>query len=268
MVGGPRRKTDISLNWHDSAMQIALTLLSGTFIGLVLGFVGAGGAMLSVPILLYIFHFSPTNATTAALAVVFLAAAFGTIPKFRSKDVLVRDALVVWGIGLVTNIGGSAIAKHLPGNVIVSGFAAVLVFAGFSMLRKPLTSHPERRMPLPILIVVALFIGAMTGLFGIGGGFLAIPVLVLFFNTPQNKAAGTSLFIIALNCVTAFLAHHSQWHEVNWTIPIALGSAAVVVSTIASHFSSRVPATKLRRYFAIVLFSIALYSLARTWFFN
>lgn len=224
--------------------------------------------MLSVPILLYIFHFSPAHATTAALAVVFLAAAFGTIPKFRSKDVLVRDALVVWAIGLVTNISGSAIAKHISGNVIVTGFASVLVIAGLSMLRKPFTLHPEKRMPLPVLILVALFIGAMTGLFGIGGGFLAIPVLVLFFNTPQNKAAGTSLLIISLNSVTAFLAHHSLWHEVNWTIPIAIGSAAIVVSTIASHYSAKVPAVKLRRAFAWLLFTIATYSLLRTWLLN
>jgi uncharacterized membrane protein YfcA len=249
-------------------MQIAFALAAGSFIGMVLGFVGAGGAMLSVPILLYIFHFSPTHATTAALAIVFLAAAFGTIPKFRSKDVLVRDALVVWGIGLITNIGGSAIAKHLSGNFIVTGFSTILIVAGISMLRKPLTTNPESRMPTSVLILVALFIGAMTGLFGIGGGFLAIPVLVLFFNTPQNKAAGTSLLIISLNSVTAFLAHHSMWHEIKWSIPIAIGSAAIVVSTIASHYSARVPAVKLRRSFAWLLFTIAAYSLLRTWVLN
>ena len=249
-------------------MHIALALLTGSFIGTVLGLVGAGGAMLSVPILLYIFHFSPAHATTAALAVVFLAAGFGTIPKFRSKDVLVRDAATIWAIGLVTNIGGSALSKHLSGNVLVTGFALILCVAGSSMLGKPLTSNPEKRIPFAILILISLVIGAVTGLFGIGGGFLAIPVLVLFYHTPQNKAAGTSLLIIALNSLTAFFAHHSVWHEIRWSIPIAMGSAAIIVSTLASHNASKVPAAKLRRWFAILLFTIAANSLIRTWIIN
>jgi uncharacterized membrane protein YfcA len=245
--------------------QIGLALLSGSFIGTVLGLVGAGGAMLSVPILIYLFHYSPNHATTAALAVVFLAATFGTIPKFKSKDVLIRDALVIWGIGLITNVGGSALARHLSGNVLVTGFAGVMLVAGVSMLRKPITDNPERRMPMAVLIIISLIIGAMTGLFGVGGGFLAIPVLVLFYHTPQNKAAGTSLFIIALNCLTAFLAHHSDWHEVKWTIPIAIGSSAIVVSTLASNYSAKVPAAKIRKSFAYLLFSIAAYSMFKTW---
>ena len=86
---------------------ISLAILSGAFIGAVLGFVGAGGAMVSVPILIYIFNFETTAATTAALAVVFLAALSGLIPKWRIKDVLVKEALVIWAIGLITNIGFS-----------------------------------------------------------------------------------------------------------------------------------------------------------------
>jgi uncharacterized membrane protein YfcA len=246
-------------------VHIALALLSGAVIGVVLGFVGAGGALLSVPILLYLFDFSPAHATTAALAIVFLAAAFGTIPKFRTKDVLIREALAIWGIGLITNIAASAISKHLPGNLIVTGFSLVIFLAGGLMLKKPITTNPQRRMPLAALIVISLFIGAMTGLFGIGGGFLAIPVLVLFFHTPQNKAAGTSLAIIALNSLTAFLAHHSTWPEINWGIPIAMASAATLVAATASHYSGRMPAPRLRRYFAVLLFGVATYSLLMTW---
>lgn len=246
-------------------MHIALALLAGSFIGTVLGLVGAGGAMLSVPILLYIFDFSPAHATTAALAIVFLAAGFGTIPKFKKRDVLVRDATVIWGFGLVTNIGGSLISKHIPGNFIVTGFAMVLCIAATSMLRKPVTDNPERRIPFIVLILISLFIGAMTGLFGIGGGFLAIPILVLFYHTPQNKAAGTSLLIISLNSATAFLGHHALWHEINWSIPIAMGCAAIIVSTVASHFAHKVSATKLRRSFAYLLFTVAIYSLLKTW---
>jgi uncharacterized membrane protein YfcA len=91
----------------DVVMNALLAILSGLFIGSVLGFVGAGGALVSVPILLYIFHFTPTQATTAALAIVFLAALSGALPKMRTHEVLYREAFSIWGIGLITNIGGT-----------------------------------------------------------------------------------------------------------------------------------------------------------------
>jgi len=249
-------------------MDAFLAVLAGAFIGSVLGFVGAGGAMVSVPILLYVFHFTPKQATTAALAIVFLAALSGAIPKMRTKEVLYRDALYIWGIGLITNIGGSAISKHLPNAFITTGFAVVLTVAGFATLRKPVKANPERRMPLGILIVTALIIGAMTGIFGVGGGFLAIPILVLFFNTPQNKAAGTSLLIISINCLTSFLGHQSQWHLVKWGIPIEIGAVAVVVSLFASHHTKRVPVALLRKCFAYLLFALAIFTILKTWVFH
>jgi uncharacterized membrane protein YfcA len=244
-----------------------LALLCGAFIGAVLGFVGAGGAMLSVPILLYIFDFTPTQATTAALAVVFLAALAGVIPKLKSGDVLFREALSVWGIGFISNVGGASLAKHLSDVTILSGFAGVMIVAGFSMLRGPVKDRPEKRMKPIALISTSLIIGAMTGIFGIGGGFLAIPVLVLFYHTPQMKAAGTSLLIITLNCLTSFIAHHSVWSQVKWHTPILMGAMAIFVSAIASHYASRANARILRITFAYLLFTIAAFTLIRTWFF-
>jgi len=245
-----------------------LAILSGAFIGSVLGFVGAGGAMVSVPILLYIFHFTPTQATTAALAIVLLAALSGALPKMRTHDVLYREAFSIWGIGLITNISGAALSKHFPNALITTGFAVILATAGFATLRKPLKNDPEKRMSLGILIVIALVIGAMTGIFGVGGGFLAIPVLVLFYNTPQNKAAGTSLLIISINSMTSFLGHHGVWHLVKWGIPVGIGSVAVVVSLFASHHTKRVPVALLRRSFAYLLFALSIFTLAKTWIFH
>ncbi len=246
--------------------DILLALLSGAFVGSVLGLVGAGGAMLTVPILLYLFHYSAIHATTASLAVVFIAALFGVIPKARTRDVLYREAFTVWTLGLVTNLGGSVLAKQLAPSIITGGFAVVLILAGTSMLRGAVKDRPERKIPFALLLLISLVIGAMTGIFGIGGGFMAIPILVLFFHTPQNKAAGTSLLIIALNCLTSFLGHHSIWHEIRWSIPAAIAISAVIVSTVASHFSKRVPATHLRRAFAAVLYAIALFTILKTWF--
>ena len=245
-------------------MEILGALLAGSFIGAVLGFIGAGGAMLSVPILMYLFDFEPKLATTAALAVVFLAALSGLVPKARMKQILYRDAFVISGIGLITNIGFALIAEHIPDSVITTGFAAVLLLAGFSMLRPPrLEEH--KRMPLHILILMSLLIGSMTGLFGIGGGFLAIPVLVLFFGTPQAIAAGTSLLIIALNSLISFIGHHALWADVQWHIPIFMAGAAIVIAQIASHYSGKSSSVALRKAFAYLLFAVSIFTLAKTW---
>ena len=251
-----------------SVMNTLLAVLSGVFIGSVLGFVGAGGALVSVPILLYLFHFTPNQATTAALAIVLLAALAGAIPKMRLHDVLYREAFSIWGIGLITNISGAALAKHLPNSFITTGFAVILITAGFATLRKPLKANPEKRISLAVLILIALIIGAMTGIFGVGGGFLAIPVLVLFYNTPQNKAAGTSLLIISINSMTSFLAHHALWNEVKWGIPVIIGVVAVVISLFASHHTKRVSVHLLRKAFAYLLFALALFTIAKTWIFH
>jgi uncharacterized membrane protein YfcA len=241
-------------------MEIGLVitaLISGGFIGAVLGFIGAGGAMVSVPILLYLFDFSPAAATTAALAVVFLAAVAGLRPKFKSRDVLVKEALTIWLLGLITNIGFGLLVERIPDPVILIGFSVVLLGAAYSMLVKPIKDSPERKMSVWALVTLSLLIGSLTGLFGIGGGFLAIPVLVLFFHTPQNKAAGTSLLIIALNCLTALAAKFAIWSEIDWGYPLLISVAAVLVAGFASKKAAKTPTVHLKRGFAFLLIGLA-----------
>jgi uncharacterized membrane protein YfcA len=245
-------------------MEILGALIAGSAIGAVLGFVGAGGAMLSVPILMYGFGFDAKIATTAALAIVFLAALSGAIPKARKGQILYRDAIVIVALGLVTNFGFATIADDLSDSFIATGFAAVLILAGLSMLRNPKFSE-HTRMPIPVLVAISLVIGSITGLFGIGGGFLAIPVLVLFFGTPPAIAAGTSLLIIALNSLISFLGHHALWARVEWHIPIFIGASAVVIAQLASHYSSKTPQEFLRKAFAYLLLAISIFTIAQTW---
>lgn len=245
-------------------MEIIGGLIAGGFIGAVLGFIGAGGAMLSVPILLYIFDFTPQTATTAALAVVLSAAISGLLPKIKSKEVLFREALIIWGLGLTTNITFSILAYRLSNSVLTTGLALVLIVAGSSMLIKPIAGT-EKRVPLAWLILISLIIGMLTGLFGIGGGFLAIPILVLFFKVPQGKAAGTSLAIIAINSITAFFGHNRSWDDVDWKIPLVMAVAAVIVARMASIKSGQLNPALMKKSFAILLYSIAAFTLLQTW---
>ena len=244
---------------------ISLALLAGAFVGAVLGLIGAGGSMLTVPILIYLFGFSPVNATTASLVVVFLAAASGLVAKIKSGAVQVKIALAIWALGLVTNLGGAIIARHLSDAFIVTGFAFILVAAGLSMLRAPASDVAEKKITPIALLLLSLVIGALTGIFGIGGGFLAIPVLVIFFHTPQVKAAGTSLLIIAINCLTALLGRQATWGEIDWTIPAAISVSAIAVSVLSSHHAAKLPNKTLRQGFAGLLFVIAAFTLIETW---
>ena len=248
-----------------AGMEIVAALIAGSFIGAVLGFVGAGGAMLSVPILMYGFGFEPKYATTAALAVVFLAAMSGVIPKARMKQVLYRDAVVICGLGLFTNLGLASIAHKLSDTFITTGFAAVLILAGTSMLRPPRLEE-QKRMPVWVLVLMSLLIGSMTGIFGIGGGFLAIPVLVLFFGTPQSVAAGTSLLIISLNSLISFVGHHALWAEVKWQIPALMGTAAIWVAWLASRYAHKTSPKVLRTSFAYLLYAVSVFTIVKTWF--
>lgn len=245
-------------------MEIVNALIAGCAIGAVLGFVGAGGAMLTVPILVYGFNYPPHQASVAAIAVVIVAAASGLYPRLKSKEVLIKEALIISGLGAFANIAAAQLVKNISDEILITGFSAVIIFAGLTMLRKPVQAH-EKPIPLPTLLVLSLVIGSLTGFFGIGGGFLAIPVLVLAFNTPQNKAAGTSLLIIVLNSVIALLAHVSSWSNINWQVPIFMALSAVIVGNLAGKKSASTNPALLRKSFAFLLFTIAAFTIFETW---
>ena len=246
-------------------MELIGALIAGIAIGSVLGFVGAGGAMLTVPILIYGFNYPPHQASVAAIAVVIVAAASGLYPRYKSKEILIKEAFIISGIGIISNIAAANLAKQLSDKILLTGFCVVIVFAALTMLRKPVQA-PEKPIPLTTLILLSLIIGSLTGLFGIGGGFLAIPVLVLAFNTPHNKAAGTSLLIIILNSTIALIAHHSIWADINWKIPLFMGLSAVLIGNLAGKKSAKTNPAILRKSFAGLLFAIAAFTLIKTWF--
>ena len=241
-------------------MEILGALIAGIFIGSVLGFVGAGGAMLAVPILIYGFGFEPSVASTAALAVVGSAALSGASAKIKKKEIYYRDAFVIWAIGLTTNLGFSNLVDNLPEDFIAIGFSCVIIFAGLSMLGSPLTTM-TKRMSWPVLIGISLLIGSITGLFGIGGGFLVIPVLVLGFGAPQSIAAGTALLVIAVNSMTALIGRHALVGDVSWELPLAMGISAVTIAQIASRIKLPIADSQLRKVFAYFLFTVAAFSL-------
>jgi uncharacterized membrane protein YfcA len=244
-------------------MDTLLAVIAGGFIGAILGFVGAGGAMLSVPILLYIFDFTAIPATTGALAIVLCASIAGAIPKARAKEILYREALVIWGLGLVTNLAASILAHRLSDQIITTGFSITIIFAALSMIKKSAEKEQHRMSP-GVLVAISLGIGVITGLFGIGGGFIVIPVLMHAFGTPARVATGTSLVVIALNSITAFIGHQSHWDEVDWKIPVVMALSATTIALLASHRQSKSNETT-KKAFAGLLVLVAAFTMLQTW---
>jgi uncharacterized membrane protein YfcA len=109
-------------------------------------------------------------------------------------------------------------------------------------------------------------IGVVTGFFGIGGGFIVIPVLILAFGTPVAVAAGTSLFVIAINSLTALIGRFQSWDEVTWTIPVFISASALVVATVASRLQNNLDQTLLKRAFTALLYGVAIFTLIQAWF--
>ena len=225
----------------------------------MLGLIGAGGAVVAVPAFVYLFGFEPLAATTASLAVVAASATAGAIPRIRLRQVRLRQAVVFWALGIVGTLAGSRAAPLIPAAVLVDGLVAVMLSAAAAMWRKSsAVESPGRGRRAPWLLpVVAIGVGLLTGLFGVGGGFLIVPALVLVFGLPFALATGTSLVVVALNSMTALLFKADSWGTVDWHIPALVIVGGLVGSAAASRWNVGVSQRILERGFAVLLVVLA-----------
>lgn len=241
-------------------------LVVGLLIGALLGLIGAGGAIVAVPAFVYLFGFGALEATTASLAVVAASAASGVVPRLRLRQVHISQALLFWVIGTAGTFAGTRLATVVPSAVILTGFALVMIGAAIAMWRKSSRAQPPdpARVRPWLLVIVAVGIGLLTGLFGVGGGFLIVPALVLVFRFPFAVATGTSLLVIALNSVTALLFKYQTWSDIPWGVPVLVIVGGLVGSVVASALTIDLPQRLLERSFAALLVVLALWMAAET----
>jgi uncharacterized membrane protein YfcA len=253
-------------------MTVTLALILGAVIGVLLGLLGGGGSILAVPALVYAIGLDLMQAIPISLIVVGIAAAFGAAPKVAANQVQWRLAAIFAAIGIPATFAGSAIGDHLPDAAIMTGFAVVMVVAGIRMLRdtgdtgtacKVSNEGINWRRCAPRSIPAAFGVGLLTGLFGVGGGFLIIPALVLMLGVEMPIAIGTSLLIITANSAGGVLAHlHNA--QINWSITTAFVASAIVGSLIAGQLGTKIDTGRLRQWFAYLVFAVAAYVLADT----
>ncbi|WP_019011810.1 sulfite exporter TauE/SafE family protein [Deinococcus aquatilis] len=239
--------------------------IGAALIGLSLGLLGSGGSILTVPVLVYLVGEPEKLAIAESLAIVGGISLIGAIPYALKRQIDWRSVLWFGIPGVVGTFLGAALSVYLSGVVQLLLFAVVMLLAAIMMFRpqrgEVQAAHP--RSPLKIGLE-GLGVGVLTGLVGVGGGFLIIPALVLLGGLPMGLAVGTSLTIITLNSATGFFKHLNTLESpgLHWNLIMMFTVIGILGSFLGARLGKKVSNESLKRGFAGFLVVMGLYVLA------
>ncbi len=242
--------------------RVIAALVLGLVIGLVVGTVGGGGAVLAVPALVYGVGLDVHAATTASLAVVAAGAATGAVGQARRGAVCWASAAWFAAAASVGSVVGTLANRAL------GGAALLLLFSGFMLLAARVTWHragsPARAAggcPAPrgrVLVPAGLLAGALTGLAGVGGGFVVVPALAIGLSFGMREAMGTSMVVVAMVSLSGLAAHVAAGNGLDLTVAATMGVAAVAGAVAGPRLSDGVSTQALGRAFAVLVTLVAL----------
>ena len=252
-------------------MEVALAIALGLLIGAALGSLGGGGSILAVPVLVYVAGQTAGAATATSLVAVGASAGVGAVGH-------ARKGRVRWGAAaafVVTGVGGSWLGAHvnerIDPDLLLLGFSVLILVAAHRMLTAcpSCTRVGEQAVagdqgsarsidPLGVLRIVAagMVVGFLTGLFGVGGGFVIVPALTLALGMSMPDAIGTSLAVIVGNAAVAL--GFRGLDAVDWAIAVPFTATMLIGSAVGATFSHRLPAERSLRAFAALLVLVAL----------
>lgn len=249
-------------------MVTGLALAFGVMIGLLLGAVGGGGSILTVPILVYVFSQGVHEATATSLAIVGTTALIGAVVQARAGRVAVRTALIFGGAGIAGAFGGTWLNARVSGPVILLLFGFLMLLVALRMAARKRPSRLSSPAPTaatgfhwPVL-VSGFVVGVMTGFFGVGGGFLIVPALVLILGMPMRLAVGTSLLVIAINSAAGLVAHLGAG-GIDATLAALFIAGGFVGAVLGARLAGRVDEARLSRGFAALVALVGVYLIAR-----
>ena len=270
-------------------MRALLASPLGFLIGLSLGALGGGGSILAVPALVYAAGQTPKQATTTSLVLVAVTAIIGMAPHWRAGRVRFGAGLVFGLAGVGGSLLGSHWNKTANPDVLLLAFSGLMLVAAYAMWRRvrrtadpatvkapvvarsvgaaaaPTTTPPSRIEPLTVakVAVAGTIVGLLTGFFGVGGGFVIVPALVLALGFTMPEAIGTSLLVIAINSAVA-LSTRLEPGSIEWgtVVPFTLASLLGVI--VGSRLASTRDSTSLQRWFVALLVVVATYTAARS----
>jgi hypothetical protein len=245
-------------------VTILLAIGFGILIGLLLGMVGGGGSILTVPILVYVIGQGVHQATATSLVIVGATALIGAVAHARAGHVAFGIALLFGGAGMAGAVVGAWLNARVSGSLILFLFGLLMLAVAARMslgrgLKRDARGGQRARWPV---LAVGVLVGIMTGFFGVGGGFLIVPALVLVLGLPMHLAVGTSLIVISINSAAGVLAHLG-------TGGIDLALAALFIaggaagSTVGGYLARRVDGASLSRGFALLTAAVGIYLIVR-----
>ena len=258
-------------------MRALLASPLGLLIGISLGALGGGGSILAVPALVYAAGQDPKHATTTSLVLVTLTALIGIIPHWRAGRVRFGAGLLFGLAGVGGSLLGSHWNKSADPNGLLLAFSGLMLVAAFAMWRR------VRRQPTPLpagaavaalapridattiakVLAAGTFVGLLTGFFGVGGGFVIVPALVLALGFTMPEAVGTSLLVIAVNSVVA-LSTRLQAGSIEWGTVVPFTVASLIGVLIGSRLASTRDSSSLQRWFVGLLVVVAVYTATRS----
>lgn len=243
--------------------SLLLNMVLGFSIGGTLGLLGGGGSILTVPALVYLVGQTPQVAVTTSLAIVGANSVLGAFFHRTQGTLNWRVAIGFGGTGTIVSYYAAGLSKHFSPEALMVAFALLMLLVGAILVRKrAIRSHSNRNDDLKAWKVIAggASVGLLTGILGVGGGFLIVPALVMLVGMPMHHAVGTSLVVIAMNSLAGFLGHLSG---ITLDLPlIAVFIAAGIAGTYAgARLSHRLNAELLRRSFAVFVIGLALFLL-------
>ena len=246
--------------------MVALGLVLAAIIGLSLGLLGGGGSILTVPVLVYALGVPAKTAIAMSLPVVGVTSAISAGVHWRLGNVRVTTALGFGALAMIGAFAGAKLSVLLSGTAQLALLGVVMLAASGSMVRRRTVEVPDpvRTPAAPpratVLAAIALAVGVLTGIVGIGGGFLVVPALVVLARVPMREAVGTSLLVIAMNSAAGF-AGYLGTVTLDWRFLAGFTTAAVAGALLGTSLASRVPGETLKRAFGVFLLLLGAFVL-------
>lgn len=243
--------------------HLALDLLLGFGIGLSLGLLGGGGSILTVPALVYLVGQSPQAAVTTSLAIVGANSALGAYFHNLTGTTNWKVALIFGGAGMLSAYLAAGLSKQFSPALLLVLFAVLMLLIAMLMLlnkEKADGGQASNQRGWPTYLAGGVGVGLLTGILGVGGGFLIVPALVMLVGLPMSQAVGTSLIIIAANSV-AGLAGHLSMPGFDLTLTLTFVIAGLAGTFTGSILAHRIPAGRLRQAFSLFVMVLAAFLL-------
>ncbi|GCD48057.1 sulfite exporter TauE/SafE family protein [Streptomyces paromomycinus] len=240
---------------------LVLALVAGGVVGLALGALGGGGSVLAVPALIYLLGFTPAEATTASLLIVTATSLTALYAHARAGHVRWKAGAAFAAAGVLPAALAGAAAARLPQAALTLAFAGVAALAAIRMLRPAAAVEGDREVRKGRAAGAGAGLGALTGLLGVGGGFLAVPALVTVLAFEMRAAVGTSLLVISVNSLASLATRFGAAGALDWAVVGPFTAAAVLGAWDGKRLAGKVSGPRLQRLFAFALLAVAAFML-------